>query len=68
MITVTRDAEGKELEGYFCPFAGEMCYEGEVVTEAGSPKGECRFWSTDKPERCRILPALGGLAELTRIK
>jgi len=77
MVTVVRDAEGitvkddegKELEGFFCPFAGEMCYEGDVVTEAGSPKGKCRFWSTDQPQapRCGLEPAIGGLAAISAI-
>lgn len=66
MVTV-KDTGGKELEGYFCPFAGEMCYEGDVVTKAGSPKGKCRFWSTGQAQRCRLLPALSGLAELMEI-
>ena len=77
MITVRRDAEGisvkdaegKELEGYFCPFAGEMCYEGNVVTEAGPLDGKCQFWERDTAQapQCKLLRAAAGLAAVSEI-
>jgi len=64
-----KDDEGKELEGYFCPFAGELCYEGNVIPEAGSLKGECQFWERDTAQapRCKLLRAAGGLAAISEI-
>lgn len=53
----------EEREEYFCPFVKQVCHRGFVRhTEV-----LCRFWSTEDPQRCRILPALGGLAALIEV-
>ena len=68
--TTVKDDEGKELEGYFCPFAGEMCYEGDVIPEEiVVPKGKCQFWERDTVQapQCKLLRAAAGLAAVSEI-
>lgn len=68
--TTVKDDEGKELEGYFCPFAREMCYKGDVITEETVvPKGKCQFWERDTAQapQCKLLRAAGGLAAVSEI-
>jgi len=54
-----------QSQEYYCPFGGEVCRGGIVSTHEGLKK--CQFWSSEQPQRCRLLPALGGLAALNEI-
>jgi len=55
-------AQGQE---YYCPFGREVCRGGNVGTHEGLKK--CQFWSNEQPQRCRLLPAVVGLAALNGI-
>ena len=53
---------GKEkVARFFCPFANQMCYEGEVKA-----RKYCKFWNADStnPEKCELLRGISGLKYL----
>jgi len=59
--------EEQEVTRFFCPFAKEMCREGNLKLQAeGTVK--CEFWISDvSPQRCELLQGISGLKNLAAI-
>ena len=54
----------QEVTRYYCPFAREMCREGNLQLQAEAPV-RCKFWVTDiSPQRCELLAAIMKLENL----